>query len=89
MKAVREPHVARYITPAFVGRGGESCTHRSRSVPEGIAAYETAEPKSALSPLYPRRESNSQDSSFKPDTSANCITGASLVGAVGVEPTSA
>ncbi len=29
MKAVRKPHVARYITPAF-GRGGESCTHRSQ-----------------------------------------------------------
>jgi hypothetical protein len=42
MKAVREPHVARYITPAF-GRGGESCT-----LP--IAAYETAEPLL----LYPR-----------------------------------
>lgn len=49
MKAVRKPHVARYITPAF-GCGGESCTHRSRSVPERIAAYETAEPLL----LYPR-----------------------------------
>ena len=75
MKAVREPHVSRYITPAF-GRGGESCTHRCEALPQGTAAYETAEPKSALSPLYPRRDSNSQDSSFKPDTSANCVTGA-------------
>ena len=30
MKAVRKPHVTRYITPALVGRGGESCTHRSQ-----------------------------------------------------------
>jgi hypothetical protein len=42
MKAVREPHVACYITPAL-GRGGESCTHCSRSIPAGITAYETAD----------------------------------------------
>lgn len=79
MKAVREPHVSCYIAPAF-GRGGESCTHRSQLM---------RLPSCSCSiPAIPPARVELATIRVKPDTSANCVTGASLVGAVGVEPTS-
>jgi hypothetical protein len=85
MKAVREPHVACYITPAFVGRGGESCTHRSRSVPEGIAAYETAKPL-LLYPRYTPGESRTRNNPGLSRTRLPIASQGHLVGCIGFEP---
>lgn len=85
MKAVREPHVARYITPAL-GRGGESCTHRCEALPKGTAAYETAEPL-LLYPRYTPGETRTRKIPVLSRTRLPIASQGYLVGCVGFEPT--
>lgn len=77
MKAVREPHVARYITPTFVGRGVR--------VALTVAAYETAEPL-LLYPRYSPGESRTRNNPGLSRTRLPIASQGYLVGCIGFEP---
>ena len=77
MKAVREPHVSRYITPAF-GRGGESCTHRSQLM--------RLPSRRVLYPRYTPGETRTRNNPGLSRTRLPIASQGHLVGCIGIEP---